>query len=197
MTHRVAQSVLFFLLIGGWFLITAPLAAQDSTQPAPTKSSPTKSKKTASPATANESAKEEDSAAKTGDTDKAQPAKADETKTDEAKKDDVKTDEAKKDEEVKKEEAPPPGPKLIEIPQDDATYTPRPKTVAVFVFTNGNRIESDDYLITKDALFINKDGQKTRYPINTVDRAATKAANQSRGVDIVFPKSKSEFNLDF
>ena len=45
--------------------------------------------------------------------------------------------------------------------------------------------------------FINKDGQKTRYPINTVNRDATRAANQSRGVDIVFPKSKSEFNLDF
>ncbi|MDT8069410.1 MAG: hypothetical protein ROO76_14695 [Terriglobia bacterium] len=104
-----------------------------------------------------------------------------------------------KSDEAKKEEAPPPppSPKLIEVPQDSATYTPRPKVVAIFVFTNGNRIESDDYLITKDALFINKDGQKTRYPINTVDRAATKAANEGRGVDIVFPKSRSEFNLDF
>lgn len=193
MTHRVTQSLLFVFLISGWFLITAPLAAQDSTQPAPTKSSATKSKKAAPPTTAGESA---DSTAKGGDADKTQSAKTDGTKTDEAKKDDASHGEAKKDEALKKEEAPP-SPKLIEVPQDDATYTVRPKTVAVFVFTDGTRIESDDYLITKDALFINKDGQKTRYPINTVDRAATKATNQGRGVDIVFPKSKSEFNLDF
>ncbi len=184
MTHRLAQFLLFVLLISGWFLISAPLVAQDSPQPATTKSSPVRSKKAAKTSTAEESTKDQANAAKTADSDKAQPAK---------------TDEAKKEEAKKKEDVTPvvESPKLIEVPQDDTTYTPRPKVVAVFVFTNGNRIESDDYLITKDALFINKNGRKTRYPINTIDRAATKAANASRGVDIVFPKSRSEFNLDF
>lgn len=195
MPHRLSRILLFALFVSGWFLAAAPLAAQDSASPAPAKSSAAKSKKAAPAATGEECAKEEDSTAKTGDAEKAQAGKADEA----TKKDDTKAGEAKKDEAKKKEDAPPvvESPKLIEVPQDDATYTPRPKTVAVFVFTNGDRIESDDYLITKDALFINKDGQKKRYPINTVDRAATKAANQGRGVDIVFPRSKSEFNLDF
>ncbi len=177
MTHRVLHFVLFALFVSALVLLPIPLVAQDSSNPVITKSSPAKSKK-AVPAANDKSAKYEDKATSTSNSDNAERAKP---------------------EKAKKEDAPPPppSPKLIEIPQDDATYTPRPKVVAVFIFTNGNRIESDDYLITKDALFINKDGQKTRYPINTVDRDATKTANQSRGVDIVFPKSKSEFNLDF
>ena len=110
-----------------------------------------------------------------------------------------KTPAAKSDDAKKARDAVPvvASPKLIEVPQDDPTYVPRPKVTAIFVFTNGDRVESDEYLITKDALFVTKGGQKTRYPINTVDRSATKAANEGRGVDIVFPKSKSEFNLDF
>lgn len=194
MTHRFAHCLLLALLVSSLSLIAAPLAAQDSPQPTATKPSTAKSKKTAAAPTSEESAKDEDKAAKAPDSDKTQPAKIDEAKMDDGKKDDAKNDEAKKKENAPQ---PPPSPKLIEVPQDETTYTPRPKIVAIFVFTDGNRIESDDYLITKDALFINKDGQKTRYPINTVNRDATKAANQSRGVDIIFPKSKSEFNLDF
>lgn len=200
MTQRLAQLLLVGVFLGGLFLISASLAAQDSTQPGTPKSSTIKRKNPAPSATGEKSAKDEDAAAKTANSDEGQPTKTEETKTSETKKDSDKTgDDAKKAEAKKKEDATPvvESPKLIQVPQDDSTYTPRPKIVAVFVFTNGNRIECDDYLITKDAVFINKDGQKTRYPINTVDRAATKAANESRGVDIVFPKSKSEFNLDF
>jgi len=200
MTHRLAQLLLVGVFLGGLFLISAPAAAQYSTQPDKPESSAIKRKSPAPSATDEKSAKDADTAAKTTNSDEGQPAKTEETKTSETKKDTDKTgDDANNAKAKKKEDATPvvESPKLIQVPQDDSTYTPRPKIVAVFVFTNGNRIESDDYLITKDTLFINNNGQKTRYPINTVDRAATKAANESRGVDIVFPKSKSEFNLDF
>ncbi len=174
MTHRLARFLFLTILACGCMAASSLFAtAQDSPKAADKKEAkrePNKSVSQGSVATMDQepSAPNKDQAAKPGDSRKA-------------------------------EDAPPPvpSPKLIEVPQDDATYTPRPKVVAVFVFTNGNRIESDDYLITKDAVFINKDGKKTRYPINTIDRAATTAANEARGVVIAFPRSKSEFNLDF
>lgn len=91
----------------------------------------------------------------------------------------------------------PMGPKLIEIPGGDATFTARPKLPAVFVFTNGERIESPDYMITKDDLIIEADGQKRRYAIKSLDKAGTKAANIERGIVINFPISRSEVNLNF
>ena len=140
------------------------------------------------------SAQEKKDEAKKG----AQPSKADEAGKPEA----VKGDPAKdgKSGKVEKAKAPEPeiaSPKLITIQPDDTTYTSRPKTPAVFVFKNGDKIESDDFLITREAVFINKEGKKTRYPIATIDQEATRAANEGRGVVVVFPKSKSEFNLDF
>jgi len=89
------------------------------------------------------------------------------------------------------------GPKLIEIPGGGGTSTPRPKAPAVFIFANGDRLESDDYLVTKEDLFISRNGQKTRYSIKSLDKAATKNANIERGIVISFPTSTSEFNLNF
>jgi hypothetical protein len=177
MTHHLAKLLSFTILVGGCLATLSPRAiAQETSTDSAAKTRTAKSKKHATAKQATEPGKAQ---APTSD------AKTPATKS---------TDDAKKT-----KDAPPvvPSPKLIEVPQDDPTYTPRPKTTAVFVFTDGNRVESDEYLITKDALFVTKGGQKTRYPINTVDRNATKAANEGRGVDINFPKSKSEFNLDF
>ena len=190
---------MLFAVFVSAFLLAAPVAAQDSTQESAPKPASAKGKKSAPPAATGEAATGEESPAKAEDAEKTQPGKKDDAdKKEDTKADGTNKEDAKKDE-AKKEEAPPvvESPKLIEVPQGETTSTARPKIVAVFIFTNGNRIESDDYLITKDAVFINKNGQKTRYPMNTVDREATKSANQARGVDIVFPKSKSEFNLDF
>ena len=89
------------------------------------------------------------------------------------------------------------GPKLIEIPGGGPTSTPRPKIAAVFLFANGDRIESDDYLVTKDDLFITTNGQKHRYPVKSLDQPGTKAANIERGIVITFPRTSSEFNLNF
>lgn len=183
MTHRLARVLAFTVFAGVFLFATSTYSyGQDSARPRSAKRVTAKSKKVAQSRKSEESNK----VAQPGEAAKAEATGANKPQP-------AKSDEAKKEEAP----PPPPSPKLIEVPQDDTTYTPHPKVVAVFVFTNGSRIESDDYLITKDALFINKDGQKTRYPINSVDRAATKAANEGRGVDIVFPKSRSEFNLDF
>jgi hypothetical protein len=89
------------------------------------------------------------------------------------------------------------GPKLIEIPGGGPISTPQPKAPAVFVFANGQKIEADDYLVTKDDLFITSNGQKQRYPIRGLDLPGTKAANIERGIVINFPKTTSEFNLNF
>ena len=89
------------------------------------------------------------------------------------------------------------GPKLIEILGGGPTSTPRPKIAAVFLFANGDRIESDDYLVTKDDLFITTNGQKHRYPVKSLDQPGTKAANIERGIVITFPRTSSEFNLNF
>ena len=89
------------------------------------------------------------------------------------------------------------GPKLIEIPGGAPSVTPQPKLAAVFLFTNGERIESDDYMLTKDDLYVTTKGQQHRYPVKSLDEAATKAANIERGIVINFPHSSSEFNLNF
>ncbi len=89
------------------------------------------------------------------------------------------------------------GPMLIEIPGGGPSSTPQPRIAAVFLFTNGDRIESEDYMVTKDDLFIVMNGEKRRYPVRSVDQPATKAANIERGIVIVFPRSNSEFNLNF
>lgn len=89
------------------------------------------------------------------------------------------------------------GPTLIEIPGGGPMATARPKAPAVFLFTNGDKIESDDYMLTKDDLFITTAGQKKRYPISALNQTATKTANVERGIVITFPKSSSEINLNF
>jgi hypothetical protein len=89
------------------------------------------------------------------------------------------------------------GPKLIEIPGGVATSTPQPRTPALFLFANGDRLESEDYLVTKDDLFITTNGEKKRFPIKSLDQPGTKAANVERGIVITFPRSNSEFNLNF
>jgi hypothetical protein len=91
----------------------------------------------------------------------------------------------------------PSGPKLIEIPGGVATSTPQPRIPAVFLFADGNRIEAEDYMVTKDDLFITTNGQKQRYPVKSLDQPGTKAANIERGIVITFPRTNSEFNLNF
>ncbi len=89
------------------------------------------------------------------------------------------------------------GPTLIEIPGGGPMSTPRPKAPAIFLFTNGEKIESEDYMLTKDYLFITTGGQKKRYPVSALDQLATKTANVERGIVITFPKSSGEINLNF
>jgi thioredoxin-related protein len=89
------------------------------------------------------------------------------------------------------------GPKLIEIPGGGPTSTPQPKAPAVFLFTNGDRIEAEDYMVTKDDLFITTNGQKHSYPVRSLDKPGTRAANIERGIVVTFPTTISEFNLNF
>jgi hypothetical protein len=89
------------------------------------------------------------------------------------------------------------GPKLIEIPGGGSAPTPQPRIPAIFLFANGDRIEAEDYMVTKDDLFIAANGQKQRYPVKSLDQPGTKAANIERGIVIVFPRTNSEFNLNF
>ncbi len=169
MTSRVAGVFsITMLLIASACFVTAqqPAASQDSSRPA-TPAQDSKAKSTP------QQPKQPQADNKTGN----QPAKPGQP-------------------EKPKGPPPPPSPKLIEVPQTEENYTPRPKIVAIFIFKNGDRIETDNYLVTKDAVFITNGGQKTRYPIGSVDRAATQAANTQRGIVITFPKSNSEFNLD-
>ena len=90
----------------------------------------------------------------------------------------------------------PSGPKLIEIPGGVATSTPQPRIPAVFLFANGNRIEAEDYMVTKDDLFITTT-DTTTLSGEVLDQPGTKAANIERGIVITFPRTSSEFNLNF
>jgi hypothetical protein len=68
---------------------------------------------------------------------------------------------------------------------------------AVFILSNGDRLESSNYLLTTSSLRVQQGEAQRTIPLNAVNLDATIAANHERGVDLKIPKSKSEIVLSF
>lgn len=90
----------------------------------------------------------------------------------------------------------PAAPKLVEIPGAN-TAVPKKLPPAIFVLSNGERIEAQRYLITADNVQINSGRQLRTIPLNEVDLAATVAANRQRGIDLHIPADGGEISLGF
>ncbi len=89
-------------------------------------------------------------------------------------------------------------PQWIDVPagpRSAISSKPTPKTI--FVFTNGERFESEHYTMSGGYLDVMVAGQDRHIALNTLDTKQTTALNHARGVDVQIPASKSEIFLGF
>jgi hypothetical protein len=72
-----------------------------------------------------------------------------------------------------------------------------PASPAIFILCNGERLESDHYLLTVDSLRVQQGGTEQKIPLSAVNLDATIAANHARGMDLKIPKNEGQITLGF
>ena len=72
-----------------------------------------------------------------------------------------------------------------------------PTPPAVFILFNGERLETNHYLLNNNSLRVQQGGTQRTIPLSTINMDATVAANHERGIDLRVPKNKSEIMLSF
>jgi hypothetical protein len=89
-------------------------------------------------------------------------------------------------------------PKLIEVPQTkEAAATSKPEPPTLFIFANGERLETRRYMLTTDSLHVEIGRQQRTILIDEVDLDATVAANRERGIDLQIPTDGNHIFLGF
>ena len=73
----------------------------------------------------------------------------------------------------------------------------KPDLPAVFVLSNGERVEAANYLLTVDSLRIEDEGKERTIPMSSLNLDATVAANHERGVNVKIPTDKTQIMLSF
>jgi len=87
---------------------------------------------------------------------------------------------------------------LIEVPQTKEVGAPsKPEPPTLFVFANGERIETRRYMLTADSLHVEIGRQQRTILIGEVDLDATIAANRQRGIDLQIPTDRNHISLGF
>jgi len=81
--------------------------------------------------------------------------------------------------------------------QSNSRQASRPIPPTVFIFTNGDRLESSHYVVTVDSLRLQQDGKQRTIPLSALNLNSTIAANRERGIDLKIPKNKTEIMLGF
>jgi hypothetical protein len=90
-----------------------------------------------------------------------------------------------------------PNPKVVEVP---ATMRPTRSSklpAAVFILSNGQRIEAERYLLTADHVQLTVNRNSRIIPLSELDLKATLAANGEHGIDLHIPTDGSEISLGF
>lgn len=98
-----------------------------------------------------------------------------------------------------REERPPkplPPAQVIDIPNTGSTVA-KSLPPTVFVLNNGERLESDRYVLTANSLSVNVHRSLRTIPLDMLDIDATLAANRDRGVDLKIPNDRNEISLRF
>jgi hypothetical protein len=90
-----------------------------------------------------------------------------------------------------------PSPKITELPPATDAAASKPQPPAMFVLTNGERIEAQQYLLTYDHVNLTVDRQPRTIPLAMLDINATLAADRQRGIDLRIPAGRSEISLGF
>ncbi len=93
-------------------------------------------------------------------------------------------------------------PKMVEVPLpsdkgDKNAAATKPLPAAIFILTNGERLQSNRYTLTYDTLQIQQNRRNRVIPLNALDVDATIAANKAQGVDLQIPQNSSEMTLGF
>ena len=74
---------------------------------------------------------------------------------------------------------------------------PKPTPPAVFVLSNGQRIESDHYMLTTEGVQLRENGVDRMIPKSALNINATMSANEERGLHLMFPTSTSQMTVSF
>lgn len=73
----------------------------------------------------------------------------------------------------------------------------KPTPPAVFILSNGDRLESSRYVLTADSLLVQQGQTQRTIPLSAVNVDATITANRERGINLTIPKNTSEITLSF
>jgi hypothetical protein len=98
-----------------------------------------------------------------------------------------------------RDERPPrplPPAQVINIPSAGST-TAKSLPPTVFILNNGERLESDRYVLTANSLSINVRRSLRTIPVDVINIDATLAANRDQGVDLRIPNDRNEISLRF
>lgn len=82
-------------------------------------------------------------------------------------------------------------------PPADQPPVIKPAPPAIFILTNGERIESDHYVLKTDSVQLQDKGVERSIPIKQLNVNATMSENNERGLHLMFPTSTSQITLSF
>ncbi len=90
-------------------------------------------------------------------------------------------------------------PRLIEVPEPAAIPSNLARVpTAIFVLSDGRRLESQNYTITDTVLTLKEPHRPAvRVPLEQLNLEATLGENHKRGLDLRFPESRSEILIGF
>ena len=98
-----------------------------------------------------------------------------------------------------RDERPPkplPPAQVINIPSAGSSVA-RSLPPTVFILSNGEKLESDRYVLTANNLSVNVHRSVRTIPLDMLDIDATLAANHDRGIDLRVPNDRNEISLRF
>ncbi|MGB8065812.1 MAG: hypothetical protein WCF26_28260 [Candidatus Sulfotelmatobacter sp.] len=91
---------------------------------------------------------------------------------------------------------PVPPAQVINIPSTGSAV-PKALPPTVFILTDGERLESDRFVLTANSLSVNVHRSLRTIPLDMLDIDATLAANRDRGIDLRIPNDRNEISLRF
>lgn len=94
----------------------------------------------------------------------------------------------------------PADPKLIDVPEPQMLRTTAVARTpsAIFIFTDGRRLEAQNYTVTDTQLTIKEAHRPAvQIPLDQLNVQATLAENHQRGLDLQLPESRSEILVGF
>jgi len=79
------------------------------------------------------------------------------------------------------------------VPSLPQTSPATPKAATVFVLSDGERVETHDYILTADLVRLSAGGLQRSIPMRAVDMQKTIAANRERGIELKMPSRHEVF----